>query len=54
MYDREMALESIMIIGIAGGDVSVLTDEERHNLLALVKDFCRQQGWDTEQLLQEG
>lgn len=36
--------KSIMILGLAGGDVTVLTDEERNTLVEMIDKSCQDSG----------
>lgn len=41
---------SIMLLGLAGGDVSVLTDEERRELVEMIDKLCQDSGLELSAL----
>ncbi len=53
MFDQEKALKSVEMVQQADGDLEVLTANERRNLVTMIDDFCRQQGWDPDELVEE-
>jgi len=50
MFDRKKALMSVRLIRAAQGNVTVLTGDERQNLVDMIDDSIEANGWTREQL----
>jgi len=50
MVDSKKAKLSIALLKQSDGDVSILTGDERLNLVEIVDDFVEQQGWSKEEM----
>ena len=50
MVDYEKAERSVVALKAADGDMIILAEDERLNLLELIYEFCEQQGWSKEDM----
>ena len=44
--------KALMLLWIAGGDVTVLTDEERQALVKVIKEYCQDNGIELTALVE--
>ena len=49
-FNPEKARESLIKLGRANLSLAVLTREERDNLIAMLDNFVKQEGWPLEEM----
>ena len=53
MYDTELGKWSELKLLMSDGDTSVLTQDERDNLLDMIDSYIISQGWDLKDFMED-